>query len=1218
MGNAETPSAQPLTGVSISGDARVEIRGDLVGGDKIVGYSVEQVSVLLDQIRATFQPKPFDGRSPYVGLAAFEEQDRARFFGRERWTTDFVARLRTTRFLLIGGPSGSGKSSLVRAGLVPALKYGSLPDSENWLYAALKPGREPLEQLALAVARLARTPEAGDYLRKNANKSDSLHSSIESILSERREQRAVLLIDQFEEIFTQVTQEHERVAFLNLLTHAATVENGRAILLFTLRSDFVPNCGAYPQLNALLNRQFVQVTAMEPDELVSAIARPALDVGLQLDPDLIAQIINDMRGQPGALPLMQFTLKDLFDAQQAQGGVMALTRSDYLARGGIHKALERHADAEFANLSADEQELARAIFSSVIEIGRGAQDTRRTARFDELVLASADPAQTKLVVDKLATARLLTTDERGAHHTVTLAHEALIDAWVWLRRLVNENREAIALQNEVAQDAQEWEQHQRDASYLYTGARLATAREGLAANKLMLSGLARAFVETSIAAQDAARRRQRRVLAFVIGGLVAVVLVLAALVFFAFQAEQRAVSSEKLARSGDLTGAALSQLERDPELSLLLALEAVRTQYRLLAEDGLRQALLAAGFRKTLRGHTDALNSSVYSSDGKWILTSSSDGTARVWDAETAKPLSELRGHAGGVNDAAFSHDKTRVATAGDDKTIRIWDTATWREQFVLTNDQAIETLAFSPNDTQILTVDNGGAARLWNLETRTSQALDPVVISGVTAAAFRPDGKQIALAGGNTVVLLNENLLVEGQLPCEYADTINSLAYSPDGERVVGATFYTACVWYLNFGTSYPLLGAHTWYTTSAEFSPNGRFIVTTGRDLTVRLWDASTLEPVRVMHGHDAAVTDAEFSPDSQSIVSASADRTARLWRAEPAAELFTLGPDQDIDIQYAVYSPDNRLIISTGDEGSVHVWDAQTGKLVRELNARGAPMGKPAVSSNGKWVAAPSVDGSVQIWNYQTGELVQRLSDAEAVNAVGFSADSKFLVTAGADKLAHVWDTTTWQEVHTLRGHLNPINSAEFSPDGKQILTASTVGAARIWDVASELPLRVLKQSDGVVFATYSPDGKLIVTGSIDQTPHVWDVETGEELRALRGHTGEVTFAAFSPDGQRIITASKDDTARLWDVATGDELMVLHGNKTDLNIATYSPDGKYILTTSIDGDGRVYYARIQDLYELGKTRVTRELTCQERIRYLRATCLTPTPEATSFPTP
>lgn len=437
MAETDQSSSQNITNVSggVNIDAqRVTIGGDLVAGSKIVGYTPEQVSTLLTQISSTFQPKPFDGRCPYLGLDAFSEDDADRFFGRETLVSELVTRVKEWRFLIIAGPSGSGKSSLMRAGLIHALKHGALPNSDRWLYATLTPGRGPIESLALAMSRMAKSPDAGDYIRGHQTEADALHRFAESVLSDRKDQRAVIFVDQFEEVFTQASKEDERVAFLNLLTHAAALENGRVTMLFALRSDFVSNCAPYPQLNALLNQQFIQVGAMQPNELVSAIARPALQVGLRIDPDLVADIVKEMQDEPGALPLMQFALKDLFDAQQAKGGVIALTLNDYLARGGLRKALERHADAAFARLSEREQQLARTIFSGLIEIGRGTLDTRRTAAFDELVPVNVDDAQVKSVVQELADARLITTDEQEHRVTVTLAHERLIDAWLWLRK----------------------------------------------------------------------------------------------------------------------------------------------------------------------------------------------------------------------------------------------------------------------------------------------------------------------------------------------------------------------------------------------------------------------------------------------------------------------------------------------------------------------------------------------------------------------------------------------------------------------------------------------------------------------------------------------------------------------------------------------------------------------------------------------------------------
>src|SRR5687768_9019822 len=514
-----------------AGDSKVqvgnlnEVSGEvnIAGGN--IGYSAKQVSVLLKQITTTLQPKKFDGRCPYKGLDVFEEEDAELFFGRERLVHELTGRVKESRTVFITGPSGSGKSSLVRAGLIHALKQGKIKSSERWLYETMKPGREPIKDLALAFSRL-KSPELEDYFLAHASEADILNKCAESVLSGRKDQRFALFIDQFEEVFTQINSEEERIAFINTLAHAGTVENGRVIVLFAMRSDFVSNCATYPALNELLSQEFRQIGAMQSEELVAAIALPARHVGLPIEDELIARIINDMKGEPGALPLMQFALKDLFDSQEEKGGVIALTLDDYLRHGGIHKSLERHADATFAKLSEHEQDLARSIFSGLIEIGRGTQDTKRTALFDELIPANTKAEEVGSIVQKLADARLIVTDEQGGKDTVTISHEKLIEAWPWLKKLVNENRDVIALQNEIANDAKEWEDHGRDPSYLYTGARLVNAREQLATRKLVLSGLAREFVQTSQA-------RQRRGQVFLISGISAVIvmLVIAVIVF---------------------------------------------------------------------------------------------------------------------------------------------------------------------------------------------------------------------------------------------------------------------------------------------------------------------------------------------------------------------------------------------------------------------------------------------------------------------------------------------------------------------------------------------------------------------------------------------------------------------------------------------------------------------------------------------------------------
>ena len=286
-----------------------------------VGYSAEQVTALIAQVRTAEQPRTWDGRVPYVGLAAFQEADAEFFFGREKLVDTLLERIQETRFLCIAGPSGSGKSSLVQAGLIHTLRSGRLAGSRHWLYASLSPRGDPIEQLALAMARVAGKPDVANYLRnRGATDPSSLQQQAETLLGPDPAQRLILYIDQFEELFTQTRNEIRRQSFLALLTDAIAREDGRVTVILSMRSDFMSQSATYPELLSLINQQFQLVGAMTSQELALAILKPALVVGAEIEPELVAQVIADMKGEPGALPLMQFALKDLFGAHPHKRG----------------------------------------------------------------------------------------------------------------------------------------------------------------------------------------------------------------------------------------------------------------------------------------------------------------------------------------------------------------------------------------------------------------------------------------------------------------------------------------------------------------------------------------------------------------------------------------------------------------------------------------------------------------------------------------------------------------------------------------------------------------------------------------------------------------------------------------------------------------------------------------------------------------------------------
>ena len=1241
----------------------IDIGGNVSGSITIghaIGYTAEEVSVLIEQISTTFEPKKFDGRCPYKGLDVFEEEDSELFFGRENLVTDIVGRMRDSRMVFITGPSGSGKSSLVRAGLIPSLKQGVIKNSDRWLYETIIPGRDPSESMALAFSRL-KSPELGKYFRENIHQTKVLLECTESVLSGQKDQHLVLFIDQFEEVFTQVSREEQRAVFLNLLTHAAKVENGRVVILFSMRSDFVSNCATYPQLNDLLNQQFVQIGAMQPDELVSAIAQPALRVGLRIDPDLIAQIINDMEGEPGALPLMQFALKDLFDEEQAKGGMIALTRQAYLQRGGIQKSLERHADASFAKLEKHEQELARSIFSGLIEIGRGTQDTRRTALFDELIPASAKEKDIEAIVSKLADARLITTDEQAGKDMVTISHEKLIDAWPWLKKLVNENRDVIALQNEIAGDANVWEEQKRDASYLYRGVRLANAREQLEAKKLVLSGTAYEFVKAGFARQ----RRDKLARIFSISAIISLAIVGVLLFSYisttsskklAEQSEifantQQAIASTSQANAEEAQNQAKKALSRQlaaqsqsifatgnskQMTAVLLAVQSMNmfpSDPSIEAIQVLQNNILAQPISSMT--HERILWSVAFSPDGKFVVSGSGDRTARVWEAATGKEIARIT-HDRIVRSVAFSPNGTYVVSGSDDGSARVWEASTGNEIARMTHDGNVNAVVFSPDGRYVVSGSDDGTARVWEASTGKEIAL--MTHDGtVNTVAWSPDGQYVISGSSDSSIKVWDAATSQEIAHMSHDGKVNFIAISPNGKYIVsGSDDFTARVWELATGNEI----ARTSYddiVNSVAFSPDSRFVVSGSGDHFVEVWEATTGKQVSRMI-HDSNVSVVTFSSDGKYVVSGSRDGTARVWEASTGHEVVRMTHDNRVNS--LAISADGKLIVTGSEDNVARVWVATLGKEVARmpLDAR---VWSVAFSPDGKYVASGSGDNTARVWEMATGKEVARITNSDSVNSVAFSPDSRYLAggSGSLDHTARVWEVSTGKEVAHMV-HDERVNSVAFSPDGKYVVSGSWDHTARVWEAETGKEIARMTHEDEVRCVAFSPDGKYVVSGSLDRTVrmwetatgkevahmnydgsvnsvafspdgrfivsgtgnqivHVWEIATGEEVLQMT-HDSNVRSVAFSPDSQYILSGSRDYTVRVWDVSTGKEVTrMIHDDR--VNSVAFSPDGKYVVTGGEDNVVRIWVWRPEDILEKACTRLIRNLSQAEWEQYL-----------------
>jgi len=408
------------------------------------------------------------------------------------------------------------------------------------------------------------------------------------------------------------------------------------------------------------------------------------------------------------------------------------------------------------------------------------------------------------------------------------------------------------------------------------------------------------------------------------------------------------------------------------------------------------------------------------------------------------------------------------------------------------------------------------------------------------------------------------------------HSDHVDSVAFSPDGRRVVsGSRDKSARIWDASSGQQLLMLSGHTGGLNDAQFSPDGREVVTAAADRTARLWDAASGKELRVLSGHTDYLASATFSPDGLRIVTAGGDRTARVWDAASGKQLLVLSGHTAV-MRSAAYSADGKRIVTCAFDGTTRVWDATSGKQLLVINGPTSLLEWAAFSPDGRRIVTAAYDKTARIFDAASGlQLLVLNGHADGVLSASYSPDGRYVVTASLDRTARVWDASSGQQVRVLAGHRHYVHRAVFSPDGRRIVTAASDRTARVWDAPGSEALLVLRgHSEGLMDAVYSPDGARIVTASFDKTARVWDAASGEQRLVLR-QSNLVTNAEFSADGRRIVTASNDLTARVWDAASSRPLQALEGHTGMVLTAAFSPDGSQIVTASYDGTARIWDA-------------------------------------------
>ncbi|GAB4430412.1 MAG: hypothetical protein Kow0031_11260 [Anaerolineae bacterium] len=1222
--------------------------------------AVTSAATLLPPLPAEAPPEL---ANPYKGLRPFAEADAGDFFGRDTFVQALLSRLSTeddlARFLAVIGPSGSGKSSAVRAGLLPALRRGGLPGSEQWFITDMLPGQNPLDELAAALLRVAVNPPANlpELLRHNEH---GLLRVVNRILPPDPAVELVLVIDQFEELFTLTEDEAARVHFLDSLVTALLDEQSRVRVILTMRADFLDHPLRYVDFGDILRQRTELILPLSPDELEEAITQPAAKQGLVLEPGLAADITRDVGSQPGALPLLQYALTEL--AERREGRL--LTRAAYQASGGVTGALARRAEEIFAGLDAAGQQIARQLFLRLVAPGEGAEDTRRRVLRSELeslvtghwsLVGKSNPNQTEqlttdhgqLTIDQFGKYRLLTFDRDPASRapTVEVAHEALIREWGRLRDWLADSRHDVRQQRQLAAAAQAWQEAAQDDSFLLHGTRLAQFEAWADETQLALNLTERAYLDASRAErdrqqaeEDARRRREletaqklakteharaeeqeqsaRRLRGLAVG-LALFLLVAVGAAWLAFN--QRAIAQTNQAQAeANFTRAEAQRLAAEAntlvpaggnaEVIALLAVKSLGTQYSPQGDAALQAAAGLDYPRHTLTGHEAAIWAVAFAPDGQTVLSGSADGTARLWDAASGRQLQEFRGHEDEVNSVAFAPDGRTVLTGSADRSARLWDVKTGQElrQFSEPDGSGV-SVAFAQDGQSALTGSYlGGVLHRWDVETgalqQTFTTSDAPEINGV---AFSPDGRQVAAAlGVGQIVRLWDT--ASGELLQTFtgsSDGVLAVAFSPDGQTLVSGGYdKSARLWDIVTGGEIRRFEGHTDAVESVSFSPDGRTLITASDDGTARLWDVSTGQELRHLAGHTNPVSGAAFAPDGKTIATASFDQTIKLWGSQLQPEYSPLAGVINSFSNAIKFTADGRSIAGV-DETGLGLWDVQTGQLVHQYNYD-SPLASAAISPDGSLVLGGAGNGVLVGWDAHTGEKLFSLTGHQVeVQSVAISPDGRYALTAGAsDGTARLWDLSREQAIQVFSPEAGIILDTAFSPDGRYALAAGMDSRVLMWAVEGGQLVRTFELAGpvGAPSVAVSPDGQQVAVGTRVGEIALFDLESGQQQKTFTGHTAGVRDLAFSPDGKLLLSGSVDGTARLWEIRSGVELRRYNRRPFTVHSVAFAPDGRTVLVAASNGLALRYDIDYEETVAYLCGRLQRDFSDDERMQY------------------
>jgi WD40 repeat protein len=1193
---------------------RDAIGNTIVTGDKnkiIIYQTIQQVDteeLSVDEI----------GPNPYLGLGAFQEKDADRFFGREKLTKKLWGKFRDLnepsvsdepkiRLLPIIGPSGSGKSSLARAGLSPELaRQPLLPGLDSARIAVLTPGTHPLEALAGVMARIAtndatpvkKTAEFTEVLNeKNDEQQYKGLQRIANLLPSIESSPLVVLVDQFEEVYSLCEDKDECQVFIENLLHTASDRSGRVSVILTLRSDFLGETQSNEKLNITIARQGEIVPAMSEVELRDAISKPAANAGHPLDEYTINQLISQTKGREGALPLLQFALTRIWEGL-AEGIEAAETLRGI---GGVGGALAGEAQRLYDKLDDDQKNIARRAFMAMIQLGEGTRDTRRRVRVADVIVPGEDSERVRQVLNIFCgrAARLITlsSDEAGIQ-TAEVSHEALLEHWHALNTWLDSSRDDLRFQRRLDEAARHWDHEGCPDGLLWRPPDLDLLVIFHQRKQTDMSNLQIGFFESSRDSEHKRREaeRRRRRFIFAIVGVAAVVFLVLALLARSQRNEAR--EQLKIALSGQLAAQAVHHLDEQRDLSLLLSLEAYQSANTTEARRSLIAGLEYNPYLITFLSnqnkefHSKQIAAVAFSPNGEILVAGSMNGEITLWDAANRKPLEPpLIKHPGPpnrnafLNDLAFSPDGKLLVSCATNGGIIFWDVETFQsiDQLYSSERTPYTSLAFSP-DGKLLASGIYDRVILWDVTTR-KQIDQPFIVSqqrrgeGYTIVTFSPDGKKLAVGSDRSIVLWDVATHKSLGPPLTHSSTVLSLAFSSDG-KILASSGEDGKVILWDVAArrqiDQSLTESSISRVRSVAFSPDGKMLAAASKNL---LWDIDRREKLTDFTGY-SSITSVAFSPDGKILASGCFDGTVMLWDVMGRQSLGQPFIEESKPLQHVVFSLNGRKAAAI-KQGKITIWDiANRQQPGQTLIDHEGYLSKSTFSPDGN-ILASFTGERVILWdvadNYKRKTQIvlrdfipEEQFYRETYHCITFSPDGKTLAI-GINNTILLWNTVKEEPIGPVLRNPDRGKSITFSPDGRT-LAVGGYGVIHLWDVADHELIDPPINSPGYTVRSmrFSPDGKILASGGDAGILSFWDVMSHKHIGTqIEVPSVRLKALAFGPDGKTLASGASDGTVLLWDVITHQPLSPpLTGHKDEVEDLWFSLDGKTLVSGSQDG--------------------------------------------------